>query len=171
LNHGISVWTYLQKLLGKDWVDLKIPVWLKDNYKYIVDNIHDLNVVRDYAINHDCGKHLTKIVGQDGKVHYPDHARASYEFWLEHCPEKTTEARLILNDMFFHTCSSQELEETSLSKTDLFTLLITALAEIHSNAALFGGIESTSFKVKYKQLERRGNQLLKKVANEHSKTV
>jgi hypothetical protein len=32
---------------------------------------------------------------------------------------------------------------------------------ITSNASMFGGIESTSFKIKYKQLDKRGNQVLK----------
>jgi hypothetical protein len=39
--------------------------------------------------------------------------------------------------------------------------LLTSLCELHSNASMFGGIESTSFKIKYKQLDKRGNQVLK----------
>jgi hypothetical protein len=141
---------------------MKIPSWLVDNYDLIISYIHELDIIERYSVNHDCGKHLTKVIDEEGKVHYPNHAQASYEYWVRHFPEKVTEARLILNDMFFHTCSSEDLEETSLDYKDLFTLLITALAEIHSNAEIFGGIESISFKVKYKQLERRGKQLLKK---------
>jgi hypothetical protein len=41
------------------------------------------------------------------------------------------------------------------------SLLITGLAEIHANAEMFGGIESTSFKMKYKQINRRGKQIIK----------
>lgn len=141
---------------------MKIPNWLVDNYDIIIDNIHKLNIIKDYSINHDCGKHLTKIIDEEGKVHYPNHAQASYEYWIRHFPEKVIEAHLILNDMFFHTCSSEDLESTTLEFKDLFTLLITALAEIHANAQIFGGIESISFKTKYKQLDRRGKQLLKK---------
>jgi hypothetical protein len=41
------------------------------------------------------------------------------------------------------------------------TLLVAALAEIHSNAQLFGGIESVSFKSKWKNWDRRGKQIMK----------
>lgn len=65
--------------------------------------------------------------------------------------------------MFFHKCSAKELENTTIEKRDLCSLLLTALAEIHANAEMFGGIESQSFKSKYKQLDRRGNKLCKKL--------
>jgi len=39
------------------------------------------------------------------------------------------------------------------------TLLLTGLAEIHANADMFGGIESTSFKMKWKQINRRGKKI------------
>jgi hypothetical protein len=47
----------------------------------------------------------------------------------------------------------------------VLTLLVTSLCELHSNASMFGGIESTSFKIKYKQLDKRGNQVLKLLKN------
>ena len=45
-------------------------------------------------------------------------------------------------------------------------LLFAALSEIHSNASMFGGIESTSFKMKWKQLNKRGNAIIKKLNSE-----
>ena len=157
------VWSYLQKLIVGNWENLKIPDWLKENHSYIISNLHNIDVIKEYAINHDCGKHLTKTIDSDGKVHYPKHEEYSCNYWLEHFPEKTEVSWLILNDMFFHTCSSKELEDTELSKKDLFTLLLTSLAEIHANAELFGGIDSTSFKIKFKQINRRGMQLCKQI--------
>lgn len=164
MNHGILVWYYLQRLTSRDWTGLKIPSWLSENFDYILANVHDLDIIRSYSINHDCGKHLVKVVGPDGKPHYPNHAQASHDYWMEHYPDKVIEARLILNDMFFHTCSADELSNTTLDRKDLHTLLMTALAEIHANAQLFGGIDSTSFKIKYRQLDRRGKQCLNKFA-------
>jgi hypothetical protein len=38
------------------------------------------------------------------------------------------------------------------------TLLLSALAEVHSNANMFGGIDSTSFKIKWKHLDKRGKK-------------
>lgn len=43
------------------------------------------------------------------------------------------------------------------------SLLITGLSEIHANASMFGGIESTSFKIKYKQIDSRGKAILKQL--------
>jgi hypothetical protein len=148
-------------LITKNWAELKIPGWLSENFDYILANLHSYDTIKLYAVNHDCGKHLVKVVDVEGKPHYPNHAQASHDYWVEHCPDKVTEARLILNDMFFHTCSAEELSNTTLDKKDLYTLLLTALAEIHANAQLFGGIDSTSFKIKYRQIERRGKQLLR----------
>jgi len=31
---------------------------------------------------------------------------------------------------------------------------------VHANASMFGGIESTSFKIKFKQISKRGKQIL-----------
>ena len=39
--------------------------------------------------------------------------------------------------------------------------MFAALSEIHSNAEMFGGPETPSFKAKAKQLERRTAQLLR----------
>lgn len=160
------VWDYLQKIISGNWENLKIPDWLQENHPYIISNLHNIAVLKEYSINHDCGKHLVKTIDSEGKPHYPGHEESSCNYWLEHYPDKTEVSWLILNDMFFHTCSSDELNNTKLSQKDLFSLLITALAEIHANASLFGGIDSTSFKIKYKQINRRGAQLCKKFYRE-----
>lgn len=64
--------------------------------------------------------------------------------------------------MFFHICTAQELEDSSLSVKELATLLVASLAEIHANAQIFGDLDSQSFKIKYKQLDRRGKNFFKK---------
>lgn len=43
-------------------------------------------------------------------------------------------------------------------------LLLTGLAEVHANASMFGGIESTSFKIKWKNLDKRGRAIAKAVS-------
>lgn len=68
--------------------------------------------------------------------------------------------------MFFHTCSAKDLEETDLTTEQLSALLLTSLAEIHANAEMFGGVESTSFKSKYKQIDRRGKKFCKETWGE-----
>lgn len=70
-----------------------------------------------------------------------------------------TIGNLIGLDMIMHTESKEEILARNLSKKDMFTLLITALAECHANAEMFGGIDSTSFKIKFKKIERIGKFL------------
>jgi hypothetical protein len=171
LNHGNLVWHYLQKLISGNWEGMKIPEWYEKNHAYIVSKIHSLEILKKYSINHDCGKHLCKTIDEQGKIHYPKHEEYSCNYWLEHFPEETVVSWLILNDMFFHTCSSSELDNHNFSEKDLFSLLITSLAEIHANSELFGGIESTSFKVKYKQIDRRGNKVCKTYIAEHDSYI
>ena len=65
--------------------------------------------------------------------------------------------------MVLHTIKSDEVEDfiKNNSIKTVITLLVTALCELHSNASMFGGTESTSFKIKFKQLDKRGKQILK----------
>lgn len=65
--------------------------------------------------------------------------------------------------MVIHTASAQEIDQylQIWAPQDACTLLLAALAELHSNAKLFGGSDTTSFKSKFKQIERRGNQICK----------
>lgn len=43
------------------------------------------------------------------------------------------------------------------------TLLFVGLAEILANAKYFGGYDSESFKIKYKQINKRGKAILNKI--------
>lgn len=44
------------------------------------------------------------------------------------------------------------------------TPLVTARSEVHANATMFGDIASTSFKSKWKHVDRRGRAILKAIA-------
>lgn len=46
-------------------------------------------------------------------------------------------------------------------KKTALTLLLIGLCELHSNAEMFGGIESTSFKIKWKSLSKNGKRIIK----------
>ena len=61
-------------------------------------------------------------------------------------------------DMDIHLLKGDGVPEFAI-RPEAATLLLTGLAEVHANAAMFGGIESTSFKMKFKHLKRRGNAI------------
>ena len=67
--------------------------------------------------------------------------------------------------MNFHTLKSEELlhwlKENQDRKMFLCSLYLTAWAEIIANSTMFGGFESTSFKIKRKSLISAGKKLIK----------
>lgn len=168
LEHGMSVYKYWQDLYGHlandnelkyEW---KLPEWLIENKTFILENLHDANTIKEYQLMHDCGKPFCLEIDSDGKRHFPDHARVSHETFLKISDNKIV-ADLILKDMDLHLIKADDvptfIENNSIQT--VLTLLVTALCELHSNASMFGGIDSTNFKIKYKQLDKRGKQITK----------
>lgn len=140
---------------------MRIPEWLVENHDEIVGNLHELNIIEDYNILHDCGKPYCLEVDSEGRRHFPNHAEVSKATYLSLPDANPIVGNLIGWDMVLHTATADEITVMNLSKKDAFTLLVTAFAEIHSNATMFGGIESVSFKSKWKKLDRRGKLLLR----------
>jgi hypothetical protein len=162
LQHGESVWEYLSDLLdylktGKSIHVWRIPEWLELHKDKFLGNIYDLETIKTYAIYHDCGKPFCRTVDAEGKVHFPNHAQVSYETWLSVSNDQTV-ANLVLNDMRAHTMKAEDVEDFCKDPKMACTLLLSALAEVHSNANMFGGIDSTSFKIKWKHLDKRGKK-------------
>jgi hypothetical protein len=166
-QHGLAVQNKASDLLTSlqndsplpDW---RLPRWIDEYRPQLLKSLHSYETIANYTLFHDIGKPFCRVVDEDGKQHFPNHAEVSKKLYLEATGDETT-ANLIGYDMVFHTASAVEVEEYCKvwSVQDAVTLLIVALSEIHANAALFGGIESQSFKQKFKQLERRGNQVCK----------
>src|SRR3546814_7069686 len=69
---------------------------------------------------------------------------------------------LIGMDMDVHLLKGDDVESFS-KRPQARALLITALSEVHANASMFGGIESTSFKIKWKHLDKRGKAILRSI--------
>ena len=161
LDHGNSVWNYTQKILKKDLADFKVPSWLEQNYDAILASVLPESTIKKYNVFHDCGKPFCKVV-EDGVTRFPNHAEVSERTWNEHFKDEVV-GRLIGLDMLLHTGSAEEILAKKLSKEDYLTLLITALAELHSNAEMFGGIKSNSFKIKWKVIDRRGKMIVREV--------
>jgi hypothetical protein len=112
-----------------------------------------------YALYHDCGKPFCRTIDADGKQHFPNHAEISAKIWRENGGDEHI-ARLISMDMDIHLLKADQLNEFC-QRSEAISLLLSGLAEIHANAKMFGGIESISFKIKWKQIEKRGKQICK----------
>lgn len=168
LQHGQSVHEYYLDLynhlyngesLKFEW---RLPQWLLDNKEWIKERLFALDIMRDYHIYHDCGKPMCVTIDENEKQHFPNHTEASYLRWQEcsqESPRNTQIAELIRSDMDIHLLNSESLAAFS-QRPEAISLLITGLCEIHSNAAMFGGIESTSFKIKWKHTDKRGRQII-----------
>lgn len=111
-----------------------------------------------YLIFHDCGKTICAEIDAQGKRHFPNHAQHSHDLWLA-ITGNVFESDLMAHDMDIHHLKDLDLPCFAL-REDSLLLWLAGLSEIHANAAAFGGIESESFRIKFKQLEKRGKKLL-----------
>jgi hypothetical protein len=77
-------------------------------------------------------------------------------------------ADLISRDMDFHLLRADKLQEFSEYEYAT-TLILSALSEVHSNATMFGGTDSVSFKIKWKHSNKRGRQVLNLIKTNKNK--
>lgn len=157
-EHGVSVCNHYD-LWTKRQEQWRTPDWM---WRIFPDEIHPDKVVRDYLLFHDCGKPYCQIMSE-GKRHFPNHACISGDVYLKLTGDELV-SKLIREDLTLHSSTADEIEhklQYEWTRRDTFTLLLAAFCEIHSNASMFGGIESTSFKIKWKNLDRRGKQILR----------
>jgi hypothetical protein len=169
LDHGISVKNYLFDLINYlrtgnplqyEW---KLPDWVLQNKDLILSSLPDDNTLELYTTYHDCSKPFCLMVDSDGKRHFPNHAEVSYQYFTQ-VFNNPVAADLIRRDMDIHLLKSDGVEEFSKHHYSL-TLLLTGLAEIHSNSTIFGGIDSVSFKIKHRSISKRGSQIINLIKN------
>lgn len=168
LSHGLTVHnTYLSlkeiltdgRPMGQNW---RLPKWI--NHPLVLEFLDyvDDEVMELYHIYHDCGKPVCRIVDADGKQHFPNHAASSKARWIDHSDGSEMAkqvADLIGLDMEAHTLRPSGVSEFA-ARPQAIALLVTGLCELHANAQMFGGIESTGFKIKFKNLERLGGRVI-----------
>ncbi|WP_205910718.1 HD domain-containing protein [Rhizobium sp. MHM7A] len=163
LRHGELVRDFYDDLIAHletgsplkgEW---KLPDWVAD--PRVLEKQLDRETVREYARLHDCGKPSVRTVDEDGRQHFPGHAAASERIWLEIGGDPQI-GRLIGMDMDIHTIKDADVAEFA-SRPEAATLMLIGLSEIHANASMFGGVDSVSFKMKWKQIDKRGRAILK----------
>lgn len=165
LEHGQLVHAYYTDLiahlrtgspLSYQW---RVPEWVYTLKDRLLGEILDDQTMERYLVHHDCGKPYCRTVDENGKQHFPDHAKVSYEVWSTLFPEETTVAELIRLDMMIHTVKAEQVPEFAGHPFSA-SLILAGLSEVHANASMFGGLQSDSFKIKFKQIEKRGRQIL-----------
>lgn len=171
LEHGISVNRYFCDLLSPEpklaW---HLPGWFEKHRDQLVSAVHPASITHPYTVYHDCGKPFC-ITRDSRGTHFPNHAEISRSIYFSLTQDQIV-SNLIGWDMALHTGSAVEIDRyirSSWTKADAATLLLVALSEIHSNASLFGGLDSTSFKIKLKNLDRRGKQVCKYLFDKEEK--
>lgn len=169
LEHGRSVREHYFALLdhlegqvslhGRD--NWRLPAWVDQYAAELLADQPARHQMDRYLTLHDGGKWQVKVVSEDGRAHFPGHADASMRAYLDAAGEHADPlvAELIRTDMDAHLLKADGIEEFA-SRPTASGLLLAALAEIHSNAAMFGGIDSTSFKIKAKHLASKGRRVL-----------
>lgn len=169
LDHGLAIWEQLRKLIEDDASGMRLPQWYTQYKDQILSNIHSPHILQQYAVYHDCGKPYCLEIDSDGKRHFPNHADISKSKYTEHFGDDGDHqliARLIGLDMIFHIENTDQIIARGLSTETLCSLMLSALAEIHSNACTFypdEGIESTWFKIKFKKLDKIGSKICKRL--------
>lgn len=159
LEHGNQVWYFYQKLINNDIEGMKIPKWFNEYQEKILENLFPLEDIELYTIYHDIGKTRCGFVDESGRKHFPNHAYISSQMWIEFGGNYQI-ANLMELDMIFHTETAEQIINRNLDTNIICTLLLAALAELHANANMFGGIKSESFCIKYKKLEQRAKKVL-----------
>lgn len=146
LQHGEMVREEYQKLL------LCLPEYILD----LRDLVLSSEITDRYQVFHDCGK---PYCVSDGEARFPNHAETSASTWLSLHPEDKIVADLMRHDMDFHLGTHDWTSPLAP------TLYLTAWAELFANANMFGGVESTSFKIKRKRLIKAGKDYVRHLSS------
>ena len=170
-QHGVSVRDHLLQLIhyldsGEISGEWKLPDWIKHYQLQIKSALLPKEVIEEYAVFHDCGKPYCLTLDEQGKRHFPNHTQVSAQTWVRADGNQQI-AKLIEMDMTIHTIKAEGLDDF-IKHPEAITLLLAGLAEVHSNAKMFGGIESESFKIKWSQINRRGKAICQKLFGDMS---
>lgn len=163
LEHGEMVRDYYRDLIAHliDRQPLafawRLPIWIYD--PLLLESLPPDSMMAEYHVFHDCGKPLCRVVDDEGRQHFPDHAAVSEAAWLAAGGDAEV-GTLIGMDMDAHLLKGEDVEHFA-RRPQACALLLTALSEVHANASMFGGIESVSFKMKWKHLDKRGKAILR----------
>lgn len=158
LQHGYAVKAAYEAITNEE---ISLPGWYYLYRKFIESSrdSYPREEVELYQIYHDCGKPFCFRIDESSRKHFPNHAEISATVFSSIFGERLA-GTWIRHDMDIHTISASEIH--AFCQIDgAIILLLTGLAELYANAKMFGGLESESFKIKYKHLNRRAKAVCK----------
>ena len=164
LDHGNMVWSRFQDLIADEpKMQWRMPDWFIKHKQDLIARLPSMDIMEEYLTYHDCGKPSCRTVDEEGRQHFPDHASASCKIWSTlGSPEA---AKLMGMDMDIHLLKGDDIPDF-IKKPECCALLLAGFAEIHANAEMFGGLESTGFKIKWKHIDKRGRAICKALFEE-----
>lgn len=173
-QHGLSVKEHIFQLIdylktGQITGDWRLPDWLSEYNQQILSALLPQDIIEEYTIYHDCGKPYCKSIDENGRTHFPNHADISSKTWLE-VGGSCAAAKLMKMDMMIHTMKACDIDEF-ITHPEACTLLLAGLAEVHANAKMFGGTDSTSFKIKWNQINKRGKAICQKLFRSNNVSI
>lgn len=158
LQHGQAVAATFKRLFNSPLADHHLPQVILDNLDFLKARCPDSTTLETYHIFHDCGKPSCLTFDADGRRHFPNHALLSARDWLVAGGDPLI-GRLIEHDLDLHLLKPAQAHD--YRHLDLApALILTAWAELHANAPMFGGFDSTSFKIKAKCLTKTSRILI-----------
>lgn len=161
LDHGRDVYArYLDLVSDKPLLKWRMPDWIEKMRPLQLPP----EIMKHYLIYHDCGKPFCRTVDESGRRHFPNHAQKSHETWMQYAETPADEqiGKLILMDMDAHTMRGEEID-SFIQRPEAASLIFAGLAEIHSNASYLNALDSDSFKIKFKKLDKIGKRLAAKL--------
>lgn len=159
LQHGESVARTYKQIISNEG-DHYLPQIIQENLEFLLEQTSTASEMEleTYHIFHDCGKPDCLTIDEQGRRHFPNHAMMSARAWLVAGGDPFI-GRLIEHDMDMHTMKPADV--LSYKHLDIApVLLLTAWAELNSNCIMFGGTESTSFKIKAKNLTKLSRAII-----------
>lgn len=169
MDHGLDVrdhFRQLYKILESGQTDpyWRLPAWIFQYRNQLLTALFPLDIIEEYTLFHDCGK-VFCLTYENGKRHFPNHAEISYQTWLKYGTVEA--ANLMRLDMEIHRIKDKDIDSFILHP-EAITLLLVGLCEVHSNSRMFGGMDSDSFKIKWKQINKRGAKICERLFGEVS---
>lgn len=180
LEHGRSVREHYFALVEHlnqdvnldDYPNWKVPAWLDTYREQLLELLPSTYVMDRYLTLHDCGKPAVLEYDADGRKHFPNHSQSSEKHYLKvfssGSDADTQISNMIRDDMLIHLLKADGVAEFTTNRNAIGHL-IAGLAELTSNAVMFGGIESNGFKMKYKALDQRGKAICRNLFGEVNK--